>query len=392
MGAEGQGWVTSLVQDDPAFRVQRALGLIPREGLGTGRRVVFFALLTWLPIALWALYTGRAFSGAVAEPLIRHFGIHARLLVALPLLIVCEAIAHQRTELLIPQFLRSGVVPEERRERFGGIIQEIAGLRRRVLPWFVILAVVVLATLLGKAGAGSHEVIWAAEGEGGSARIGFGGLWLLYVARPVFLLFACAWLWRMVLLSMLLRRISRLDLELVPTHPDSAGGLGFVEEFSPASSPFALAVSALLASHWAHDVVYHEVDVLSLKVPAGVFLAAVLLLCLGPLAVFIRPLSVAKRRALLDYGALVAEHGRLVRHRWILREPATDRELLGAPEIGPVADTISLYGAITSMRVIPFGRRAVLAIGAPALVPMLALFALEVPLKTVLLKILTTLA
>src|SRR6185295_4448759 len=95
----------SLVRDDVPFRCQRRVGLIPREGgLGVGRRALFLTTLTWLPIAVWAGWAGRAvgrgalFStphpwlptplgpggGARAlpeqtqavEPLLQHFGVH----------------------------------------------------------------------------------------------------------------------------------------------------------------------------------------------------------------------------------------------------------------------------------------------------------------------------
>jgi hypothetical protein len=45
----------SPVDNEPPLRWQRALHLAPAGGLGVIRRAVFFALLTWLPIALWAL-------------------------------------------------------------------------------------------------------------------------------------------------------------------------------------------------------------------------------------------------------------------------------------------------------------------------------------------------
>ena len=77
----------SVVRDDPAFRMQRSLGLIPQTGLGVVRRALFWSLLAWLPIAAWAALTGRAIAGTAGEPLMAHFGIHVRFLVAIPLLI-----------------------------------------------------------------------------------------------------------------------------------------------------------------------------------------------------------------------------------------------------------------------------------------------------------------
>jgi hypothetical protein len=71
-------------------------------------------------------------------------------------------------------------------------------------------------------------IIWAAETFApGSA--GFGGPWWRYVGRSISLVLALAWLWRLVLLTVLFRRTARLDLSLVPTHPVRAGGIGFLQ-------------------------------------------------------------------------------------------------------------------------------------------------------------------
>lgn len=63
---------------------------------------MFFALLAWLPIMAWALFKGRAITGGVEEPLLRHFGIHMRFLVAIPLLILGQGLADGVTTRLIP--------------------------------------------------------------------------------------------------------------------------------------------------------------------------------------------------------------------------------------------------------------------------------------------------
>src|SRR5262245_57410737 len=107
----------SLVRDDILFRVQRALRLIPDKGLGLARRTIFFVLLTWLPLALWALWKHRALPGDTAEPLFAHYSIHARLLVALPALILGEGLTHGMMTRLIPHFVNSGIISEKDRPR-----------------------------------------------------------------------------------------------------------------------------------------------------------------------------------------------------------------------------------------------------------------------------------
>jgi hypothetical protein len=227
----------SLVRDDFPFRALRKVGLVPREGLGTVRRAVFFALFTWLPIAVWALYTGHALPGAPGEPLYQYFGVNARCLIAIPLLILAQGLAHTLTTRLLPWFVRSGVVTEQDRPRFIDIVAAVVRLRNATLPWIVIGTLVIAWAAVGPFIQDPDNLNWAREGPPTASHIGFGGWWQLLVARPVYLALIVAWLWRVILLWVLFARIARLDLHLVPTHPDRVGGLGFVERFVTIFSP-----------------------------------------------------------------------------------------------------------------------------------------------------------
>ena len=82
------------IRNDLPLLIQRKLFIAPAEGLGVVRRAIFFSLLAWLPIAIWAAYQGRFMTvGDTSEPLLMHFGIHMRGLIAIPLLILAEALA-----------------------------------------------------------------------------------------------------------------------------------------------------------------------------------------------------------------------------------------------------------------------------------------------------------
>jgi hypothetical protein len=376
----------SLVRGDPGFRLQRRLGLVPAEGLGVARRAVVLAGITWLPIAIWAVVTGHAWSGP-GEPLLQHYGITVRCLLAIPLLVVAEASAHATTLRLLPHFLDSGLVPAPEQDRFAAIVRGIARLRDATRPWLALVVLVLAWTLAARTD--GHELAWAEQG--GQHGIGFGGLWFAYVARPIYLLLVGVWLWRLALLALLLARIARLPLAIVPTHPDGAGGLGFLAGLPRAFAPVAFAGSAVAAARWGHLVAHHGVDALSLRLPMVGIVVLMLVLFLAPLLVFAPRLAAARRTALLEYGALVGRHGRLVQRRWIAGEPVGEPELLSAPELGPVADTLALYGAVRSMRPVPVDRGAILAIALPAALPLLAVLAIQVPLRELLSKVLSAL-
>jgi hypothetical protein len=51
-------------------------------------------------------------------PFLRDVDIHARLLVAMPLLIVAELVVHQRMRFVVGQFLDRGLIPASDSTRF----------------------------------------------------------------------------------------------------------------------------------------------------------------------------------------------------------------------------------------------------------------------------------
>lgn len=368
----------SLVQGDLPFRLQRSVGLIPANGLGLVRRAVFWSLVGWLPVALWALYINRALPGSFSEPLLSHYGVQVRLLIAVPLLILAEGPGHRLVQGMLRHFVESGIVPASQRALFEAAVRRAGQLRDATLPWVAIAAIVLAIVTISDVVFHPHEVDWASAGLAEQGP-GFGGYWYLYVSRSIFCTLVLAWLWRVVLLSYLMWRVARLELSLVPTHPDRAAGLGFLQRLPGGFAPLALALGCVLASRWAHDAVHHGLSLMSLKVEMIGFVVLCTAVFALPLLAFMGPLKRAKKQALLDYGELVGRHGRLVHKRWIEGREIGEPPILEAPELGPVADTAAMYDAVRSMRSTPLGKNSVLPVALAAALPMIAVLALQMP-------------
>jgi hypothetical protein len=381
----------SLVQGGLPYYIQQKLGLIPSRGLGIPRRMLFFILLTWAPIMAWAIVSRRLFPGIATEPLLYHFSVHVRCLVAIPLFITAEAIVEGISQRIFPYFVTSGIVTGALESRFVEILRQAGRLRDSWLAGAVLAA---LALLLAWYFTGVSEALhedelsWAVLSETGHPQLGFGGWWFLFVVRPVFTFFLLHWVWRLFITLVLSWRIAHLDLHLVPTHPDRTGGLGFLEQVPFAFSPIILAMSAVIASHWAHQILYHQADVDAFNLPLGVLVVALLVIFLGPSLLFSPPLRQLKRRSLLTYGALASEYGWMVQKRWILGEPVQDNGLLAAPDLRLLANTIKRYDAVKRTKLAPLGKRSLVAVLAPALLPMIPVFAIKVPVKDTLLRLL----
>jgi hypothetical protein len=378
----------SPVENEPPLRWQRILHLAPAGGLGVGRRAVFYALLAWMPIALWAAATGNLWNDANGERLLQHYGINVRCLIAIPLFILAEAALHNATLRIVPQFLQGGLVAPAEHERFERLLADMRRLRNMSLPWILLLGGALAWSLADQPERHADAMAWAYDADGG---LGFGGLWYAYVARPLFLALLLGWLWRFVLIGLLFARIGRLKLSLVPTHPDRVAGLGFLETLPGAFGLVSFAMSAVLASQWAHEILHHGTTLDSLKLPIIAFVVIWSVLLLLPLLALAPPLAACKRNALAEYSVLVGEQGRLVHRRWILREKVEPVPLLDAPEIGPVVDANAIYEAVKAMRPMPIGKRSITGILIPLALPLLAMAALQIPLKALLLKIAKTL-
>jgi hypothetical protein len=372
------------VGKDPFFRLQRAAGLAPPHDLGVRRRALFLALLCWLPIVVAAGFAGRAFGGETAEPLVLHFAIHSRCLIAIPLFIIGES-GLLRLDLLIRHFVVSGLIGESSLPKFRAALKSAD---RLLNAWwiFVILVAIVAVSVIYPVHQFErlHEASWAIEREADRVRLIFAGWWYLLVLRSIFSLLIGLWIWRILVFAILLHRISKLDLDLAPVHPDQVGGLGFLKLAPLVFVPFVLGISFVLASHFAHSVLYHGVSVDSLRLPITLYLVVVLGLCLSPLLVLTGKLLRLRRKALLDYGALAGRHGRLVDRRWIRGETIRDDALLNAPELGPVADVRTMHESASNIQLVPIGKQTFLILTAAAIAPMVPVLLIEIPVTDLL--------
>jgi len=374
----------SPVENEAPLRWLRRLHLAPEEGLGAGRRAIGLALLTWLPIAAWAGATGRLGSPYDAgESLLRHYGVHARCLVVIPLLILAEPMLHRAARAIAARLAATAATPEAR-AAFDAAGRAVVRLRDATLPWVLLLGAAIAWSLADDPRTHGDAMAWALDADGS---LGFGGAWFAYVVRPVFLALLLAWLWRIVLLGLWMGRVGRVNLTLVPTHPDRTGGVALVEKLPGAFALVSLALSAMLASRWAHEILHHGASLAGYRHVVIVFVILWSLLLLLPLLAFAPALGRTRKKAMLAYSALVGRQGELVHQRWIEGRQVAPEPILEAPEIGPVADAAAMYEAVVKMRRVPIGKASLIGILLPLALPLLVVAALQVPLKDLLLKL-----
>jgi len=383
----------SLVMGGPVFQLFRRSHLAG-DGLDlVVRRILVITLMAWLPLLLLTALGSHAPGVTVKLQFLRDIEAHVRLLVALPVLIAAELLVHTRIRPIVKAFLARRIVRRQDLPKFVAAIDAAMNLRNSVPLELGLLAFVYsVGELVWRSKVALLSTpTWYAIPQDGHLHLTAAGYWYVYVSIPFFQFILLRWYLRFFIWFRFLWQVSRLDLHLIPTHPDRAGGLAFLGKSAYAFSPILFAQGALLAGLIASRVLHEGAKLLSFKMEAIGLIAFFLVFVLGPLTMFTPKLAGAKRKGLSDYGLFASSYVEGFEQKWVVRDPSADDELLGTGDIQSLADLGNSYALVRDMRPVPFDMQDIVRLAAVTAVPLLPLGLIIFSFEQMLTQILKTL-
>jgi hypothetical protein len=389
----------SLVMGGPIFQLFRRSHLAGDHMELLARRILVITLIAWPPLLLLSALGHHLVGASVQLPFLRDIEVHVRLLVALPVLIGAELLVHARLRPIVKAFLARRIVRQQDLPKFVAAIDSAMNLRNSI-P--VELGLLALVFSLGQWSWRSQAALlstttWYAIPQDGHLHLTAAGYWYVFVSVPIFQFILLRWYLRFFIWFRFLWQTSRLDLHLIPTHPDRAGGLAFLGKSAYAFSPILFAQGALLAGLIASRVLYGGEKLLSFKMEAIGSIAFFLLFVLGPLTMFTPQLAAAKRKGLGEYGLFASSYVEAFEKKWVVRHPSVDHapsaddELLGSGDIQSLADLGNSYALVRDMRPVPFDMQDIVRLAAVTAVPLLPLGLTIFSLEQMVTQILKTL-
>jgi hypothetical protein len=337
------------------------------------RRALLAVLVTWLPLLILSAAQGLAFGEHIPIPFVKDFAVNVRFLIALPLLILSEVGIDQRLTTTVSHFLKSGLVKEADLPSFEAVVEKITGLRDRVLPEIVILVLAFLPPLLFRdseiltRGVPSWHFVQTPSGE----TLSYAGWWFSLIGLPVYRFLLLRWVWRVVLWAYFLRRVSKLNLDLIPTHPDMAAGLGFLSGAQLGLGRLiAFVCGAVAAGQMGNAIAYEGATVDGLKFTMIAYCVVATLVLVAPLLLLSPRLIAVKKRGLLDYGALATSYAQTFDAKWIHGRPPEGDRLLGSSDIQSLADLGNSFEMVKRMRAAPIDKRTFFRLAIAAGLPM----------------------
>ena len=379
----------SLIRGGTIYWFQEKARLIQPGHWNLQRRLPLALAIAWLPLVVLTAMHGGAGSSSDLAALLTDYRVYARVFVAIPLLLLGQITMETHFREMAQHFLDANLVGVDEFPRFRRIMEKASHLRDAKLPEILALVAVYLQIAYMLQSGRLRYASWAVEA--GSNTLTPAGYYSMFVAHALFLGLLALALWKWIIWIVVLRDLSRLNLQLDSTDGDLAAGLGFLGEVPKAFLPLVLAISTVIGATWRAQVLAGSATLTSLRLPAGLLAVLVLLIFFLPLLLFTPRLIKEKKEGGLNYGSLRHLHSLLFREKWIVERNEHAEELLGTSDISSLADISSSFKNVEEMSVFPFRKGSAIALMAALAIPMIPAITSKIPFKELLKSLLEAL-
>jgi hypothetical protein len=346
-----------------------------RLGLVRGTNTVRLGLA--LGIGVWLVLLALGVMGGVTERLFQLsvVGGHARLLVVIPLFFICETWVGPRMTAFVATMVRTGIVPPSAQ---AALNTEVARIGRWTNWWFPEAVCLLAAIVLEVTGSSLQK--YGVTGTYDPSQTSLAALVYFGVGVTLFRFLLFRWGWKLALWVWFLWRVSRLDLQLIPGHPDRDGGLGPLEGVHERFTPLVAALSVLECASLAESISSGTLAATAIYPWLSMLLILDAVLFLGPMVVFTDKLWACRTKGVGLYTGLAARYAREFEAKWTGENPPAREPLLGSPDLQSMADLGNVVSYVKAMRWITIGSRLIAMMTIAAVVPLAPLLLFQYPI------------
>jgi hypothetical protein len=378
----------SLVLGGPLYQLYLRTRLAQPALALLRRRVIAMSAICWLPLLLLSLIDGHAWEG-VAVPFLSDVGVHARFLVAVPILVGSELMVHQRIGIIVHQFIERGMITPKEQGFFDHLVASTARIRNSVVVEVVLLLVVVIAgPLLWRHSLTYGVSTWYAVVSEHEMHTTPAGDWYEFVSSSILRFLTLRWYFRLFLWYRFVWCVRGLPLHLNLFHPDRVAGLGFLAGSVRTLAPVLVAQTVVVAGVIGDRIWHGGQKLTDFKLEVVCSVVFLMLVALVPLSFFMAKLEQAERVAKLEYGRLGSYYVEDFRRKWIEDHGTEGEALLGTQDIQSQADLGLAYKSLEEMRLLLFTKQTVIRLVVFISLPLALLALTMVPLETIIVRLL----
>jgi len=351
----------------------------------SSRRSILIAIgasaVAWLPVVVLSALQG----SEVLRGFLLDYAAQSRLLLVIAVLIIAEPALIKRLELIANRFLEEKLITEEDRLRFEYALARFqrwgnSGLAQTSLFAFACLIAVLTLPYIEP----DSFLPWC-HGSGGIKSLSPAGSWYVLVSLPITMYFLLRWLWQQLLWGVFLGAVARMNLRIVPAHPDKVAGLGFLRTSDRKYIPFSFAIGTIIAGGVANRVLHEHYALPNYQLIPVLTIALVIAICAAPVCVFFTTLVDAKRRGIFEYGALASAVGRRFEEKWLTNK---EGNALEAKDFSATIDLYSVVANVEQMHPFPLKISSLSRLAIWSVIPFLPVLLASLGYETVLKRLL----
>ena len=363
--------------------------LILSNNENTGLRILILTGIAWLPLLLLTFLDGTLFATDITIPFIKDNVPHVRGLIVISLLVMADNVIEPMMARVLKYLKTSGLVPETEVNKFNDAVERMVSLMNSKWTLMALLMLAIMysyfmridyVAMLTDRGVTS----WILYQENGGVDKTIAGTWFLFVTSPLVSFFIYRWIWRFVVWSIFLYRVSRMKLILCASHTDLAGGLGVIGAGHSLFSIVFFVLATLLSSELASNMLYEAEELFNVKQVAMIFIVISIAVLLVPLMFFTRQLVDLKHDALVEYSMLQNQISKDFHKKWITQEAD---DLVDSVQPSAMADYSAVFDNVSNMRLLPVAPKMIFIQAALLLIPFLPLALIETSLWEIVQKI-----
>ena len=349
--------------------------LLARVGLSADSRqvaqlaLVLLVAVVSLPPLLLSIWSGTAWGSAVDIPFLHDASALSRLVVVIPILVIATGAIGIQLANAMEYLESSSLIPDSEMPEYE---DARADLGRRANSLWIELLLLVVALLIPWIAMRWFPVLdprsdlstWASGSSGGTT-LSAAGWWFGMVSRPLVGFFLLLWAWRYFAWCLFLRRVGKLQLAILPAHPDGIGGLNPITRAHLSFALIGFALNAALSGALADEILYGGATITQTAPEVAFFLALSILALAAPLVVLVPGMLRAKNHGMVEYGWLAHNLIRAFDARW----PAGGDGLLDSADPSAMADFGADYDQVRNMNAFPLTLHQLGAVGVMLFIP-----------------------
>lgn len=352
----------------------------------TPLRILMLSGIAWLPLAVLTLIEGTFTSATITMPFIADAVPMVKGLVVLPLLVMADNVIEPMMARVLTYLRISGIVAESDQQMLAIDAEKMTRIFNLKWIQLILIVLAILASwylhtdylnMSNKLGVTS----WALHRDNDEVTATMAGMWFLMVSSPMISFLVYRWVWRFIIWSLFLFRVSRLNLQLYASHTDHSAGLGIIGEGQILFGIIFVVLSCVLSAELANNIFYEGDLLAGLKITIFVFVALCVAVIIGPLTFFSKKLFTLKQKALVEYSTLQMQISSDFHKQWI---DDKDKDLMNSIHPSSMADYSVVYDNVSGMRFIPLGLRSILSLAGVILLPFLPLTLTEKSITDIL--------